>query len=152
MGKVVAISHPFTMQQDSASALQPDEFFAPSSSLRQAVAYVCERDRAFKKIEATVGPLTVRSWAPGFPSLVRIVVGQQLSARAAQAIFQRLQQQIELTPQQFAATSDITLQQVGFSRAKIATCQRLAEAILADHLNLDTFPLLPDAAIVEQLT
>jgi DNA-3-methyladenine glycosylase II len=140
------------MQQESQSAHSPSEWVVPNAQMQQAMAHVYERDRTFQAIEAEAGPLTLRKWPSGFPSLVRIVLGQQLSARAAQAIFQRLNEQVTLTPEKFAVTSEDTLKQVGFSRAKIATCQRLANAILAQHLNLNTLPDLPDAQITEQLT
>ncbi|WP_196358106.1 DNA-3-methyladenine glycosylase family protein [Nodosilinea nodulosa] len=128
------------------------ELLPPSAELRQAVAVLYGRDPSFQRVEAEAGPLTVRSWAAGFPSLVRIIMGQQLSSRAAQAIFQRLQAELELTPGAIAAAPDTTLKQVGLSRAKIATCQRLSAAILLGQLNLETLVALPDAAAVEHLT
>lgn len=136
---------------DAAKTLN-SELLPPSPELRQAVAVVCDRDPTFQRIEAEAGPLTVRAWAAGFPSLVRIIMGQQLSARAAQAIFQRLTAQLELTPEAIAATSDTTLKQVGLSRAKIATCHQLAAAILSGQLNLTTIATLSDADAVAQLT
>jgi len=136
---------------DAAKALD-NELLPPSPELRQAVAVVYGRDPSFQRIEAEAGPLTVRTWAPGFPSLVRVIMGQQLSSRAAQAIFQRLKTELELTPAAIAAAPDITLKQVGLSRAKIATCQRLSTALLSDQLSLETLATLPDAEAIAQLT
>ncbi len=116
------------------------------------MAVVCNRDPSFQHIEAAAGPLTVRTWAAGLPSLVRIIMGQQLSSRAAQAIFQRLKAELELTPEAIAAAPDITLRQVGLSRAKIATCQRLSTAILSGQLNLTAITALSDAEAIAQLT
>jgi DNA-3-methyladenine glycosylase II len=106
----------------------------------------------FQRIEAEAGPLTVRNWTPGFPSLVRIILGQQLSSRAAQAIFHRLKAELELTPAAIATAPDLTLKHVGFSQAKIATCQRLVIAILSDQLSLATLATLPDREAIAQLT
>ena len=136
---------------DAAKALD-NELLPPSPELRQAVVVVYERAPTFQRIEAEAGPLTVRTWAPGFPSLVRVIMGQQLSSRAAQAIFQRLKTELELTPEAIAAAPDITLKQVGLSRAKIATCQRLSTALLSDQLSLETLATLPDAEAIAQLT
>jgi DNA-3-methyladenine glycosylase II len=83
---------------------------------------------------------------------VRIILGQQLSSKAAQAIFQRLVAQLELTPEAIAAAPDTTLRQVGLSRAKIATCQRLAAALVSGQLTLATLATLSDADAVAQLT
>ena len=130
----------------------PDTLFPPSVELRQAIAIVSDRDPDFRNIEAEVGPLLVRNWPLGFASLVRIIIGQQLSSQAAQAIFQRLAWQSELTPEALQAASEEQLKQVGLSRAKIATCQRLAAAIAAGQLDLEPLRSLSDAAVIEHLT
>ncbi|MGF1571044.1 MAG: DNA-3-methyladenine glycosylase family protein [Nodosilinea sp.] len=130
----------------------PKEFVRPNPELRQAVSWVCDREPTFRTIEPLAGPLTVRCWPPGLASLVRIILGQQLSSKAAQAIFQRLTQTVELTPAGLAACPEVTLRQVGFSRAKIATCQRLAETMLSNQLRLEALSLMSDAEVVDQLT
>ncbi len=132
--------------------MPPDQLVVPSPELRQAIDYICQSDGDFLKIEMEAGTLTVGRRSPDFASLVRIILGQQLSSKAAQAIFLRLNNLIELTPAQFMDCPEIALKEVGLSQTKIATCQRLAAAILAGQLSLDTFPQLPDALIVEQLT
>lgn len=129
------------------SELQP-----PSAELRKAIAHICTQDPDFLKIEAQVGPLHIRRWPPTFASFVRIILGQQLSSKAAMAIFLRINQVIELTPANLAACPSATLKQAGFSQAKIATCKRLADAILENRLNLESFPSLSDAAVANQLT
>ncbi|MGF1495705.1 MAG: DNA-3-methyladenine glycosylase family protein [Elainellaceae cyanobacterium] len=128
------------------------EFVAPSPELRQGVEYVCQCDRAFLQVEAEAGTLEVRRWPPGFASLVRTIIGQQLSAKAARAIFLRLNQLMELTPAQMAKATETDLKQVGLSRAKIATCQQLAEAILSERLRLEALPSLPNASVMAELT
>ncbi len=130
----------------------PEALFPPTAELRQAIAIVGDRDPDFRNIEAAVGPLAVRHWPLGFASLVRIIIGQQLSSQAAQAIFQRLVLQDELTPEALQATPDERLKQVGLSRAKIATCQQLATAIAAGQLDLEQLRSLSDAAVIEHLT
>ena len=140
------------MQPSEVARFQADSLFPPSSQLREAVTWVGDRDPAFQKIELAVGPLAVRSWPVGLPSLVRIILGQQLSSRAAQAIFKRLVEQLELTPENLVAAPESTLQQVGLSRAKVATCQRLAAAMLARDLDLERLPALSDAAAIVHLT
>lgn len=129
-----------------------DALFPPSAELREAVTVVGDREPVFQQIETTAGPLLVRSWPAGFASLLRIILGQQLSSRAAQAIFQRLIQQVDLTPAGISAAPAPSLKQVGLSRAKIATCQRLAAAIMAGQVNLDQLPSLSDAEAIAHLT
>lgn len=130
----------------------PDGLRWPGQELRQAVTEVCDRDPDFLQVEHMAGALTIRCWPPGFASLVRIILGQQLSARAAQAIFQRLQQQHELTPTAVATASEAALKQAGLSHAKIATCQRLSAALLNEQLNLERLSDLTDTEAIAQLT
>jgi len=92
------------------------------------------RDRTFCQVEV-IAPLTVRQWPPTFASLIRIILGKQLSTKAVQAIFARLTQLLELTPANLAAAPEATLKQAGLSRAKITTCQRLSTAILDGYLS-----------------
>jgi DNA-3-methyladenine glycosylase II len=113
-----------------------DKLVVPSPELRKAIAYICEIDRDFQKIEAEAGVLTVGTRSPDFAALVRIILGQQLSSKAAQAIFLRLNNLIEITPAQLIDCPEIALKEVGLSQTKIATCQRLATTILAGQLNL----------------
>jgi DNA-3-methyladenine glycosylase II len=131
---------------------QSAELVSLSPELRQAVTYICEIDPDFLQIEQAAGLLSVRPWNATFGSLVRVVVGQQLSTKAAQAIFLRLEQLIELTPARLLDCNEIELKQVGLSRAKIATCQQLAELILSSKLNLEDFATQSDAEIAQTLT
>jgi DNA-3-methyladenine glycosylase II len=131
---------------------QSAELVSLSPELRQAVTYICEIDPDFLQIEQEAGLLSVRPWNATFGSLVRVVVGQQLSTKAAQAIFLRLEQLIELTPARLLDCNEIELKQVGLSRAKIATCQQLAELILSGKLNLEDFATQSDAEIAQTLT
>ena len=141
-----------TMQPSDIARFHPDALFPPSSELRQAITIVGDRDPDFQTIESEVGPLLVRSWPLGFASLVRIIIGQQLSSQAAQAIFNRLTMQGELTSDALQAVSAEQLKQAGLSRAKITTCQQLATAISTGQLNLEKLRSLPDAAAIKHLT
>ena len=94
-----------------------DQLVVPSPELRKAIAYICEIDRDFQKIEAETGVLTVGRRSPDFASLVRIILGQQLSSKAAQTIFSRLNSLIEITPTQFINCPEITLKEVGLSQS-----------------------------------
>lgn len=128
------------------------EFVLPNPALRQAVSQICQRDRDFLKIEANAGGLQVRRWEPTLASLVRIIIGQQLSSRAAQAIFLRLTQAIPITPSELATCPELTLKQAGLSSAKITTCKRLANALLEGSLDLNAIAARSDREAVEELT
>jgi DNA-3-methyladenine glycosylase II len=94
-------------------------------------------------------------WAPGdrFGVLARVIVGQQISARAAAAIFGRLRELMgaEAPAAAIAAASDEELRAVGLSRAKTASLRDLAERTLDGRLELDRLGELPDEEAVAQL-
>jgi len=86
-----------------------------------------------------------------FASLVRGVVGQQLSGRAAQRIFERLRDDVGLTPDDVASASAEKLLSVGLSRRKVEYVHGLACAVLSGELDLDGFDGLSDGEILEKL-
>ena len=91
-------------------------------------------------------PLWVRE--PGFPSLVYIILEQQVSLALARAAFQRLRAAASpLTPTRFLKLSDTQLKQIGFSRQKTLYTRLLAESLVKRHLDLnDLHDLSDDAA------
>jgi DNA-3-methyladenine glycosylase II len=74
------------------------DLIKPNQKLRNAVEQIYLLDEGFKKIETVAGELEVRNSAPTFASLVTIIVGQQLSTKAADAIFLRLSELLEILP------------------------------------------------------
>ena len=97
-----------------------------------------------------------RGRRPGdaYGALVRAIVGQQLSARAARSIYERL---IGLfgdrtpTPRELLDTEPDVLRGAGLSGAKVAFLRDLAEHIEDGELDLEQLPELPDDEVFEQL-
>jgi DNA-3-methyladenine glycosylase II len=91
-----------------------------------------------------------------YAALVRSIVGQQLSVRAARAIHARLLEQFDghpPTPEQILGRDPDELRAaVGLSRAKIAFLRSLAEHVVEGSLELDRIAELPDAEVITELT
>jgi len=105
------------------------------------------RDTDLARVVQTYGvpPLWVRE--PGFPSLVYIILEQQVSLASARAAFQRLRAAASpLTPTRFLKLSDTQLKQIGFSRQKALYTRLLAESLVKRHLDLDDLHDLSDDA------
>lgn len=120
-----------------------DEILFQSSVRELAI-----RDQDLARVIATYGapPLWVRE--PGFPSLVYIILEQQVSLASARAAFQRLRAAANpLTPARFLELSAEQLRHIGFSRQKTLYTRRLAEALVMRYLDLnDLHDLSDDAA------
>ena len=102
----------------------------------------------------TAGTPATRARKPGYATLLRIIVGQQLSTKAAASIWQRLEAAgIAADPANFRVQSDEALRGFGLSRQKIAYGRGLAEAVESGALNLTRMARLSDedaiAALIE---
>jgi len=118
------------------------------STFQFGIRELTVRDADLARVIQTYGvpPLWVRE--PGFPSLVYIILEQQVSLASARAAFQRLRAAASpLTPTRFLKLSDTQLKQIGFSRQKTLYTRLLAESLVKRHLDLnDLHDLSDDAA------
>mgnify|MGYP000423382094 CR=1 FL=1 len=74
--------------------------------------------------------------APGFPTLLHIILEQQVSLASAKATYGRLQQAAEpLSPENFQRLTDTQLRKIGFSRQKTRYGRALAGAVLDGGLD-----------------
>ena len=101
-----------------------------------AIAALREADPALGRAIDTFGPFAMRRQAmrTPFEALLRAIVYQQLSGRAAGAIHARVLALFEggqPTPRALATMSEERLRQAGLSRAKAAAARDLAEKTLA---------------------
>jgi DNA-3-methyladenine glycosylase II len=102
-----------------------------------------------------VRPRRVGVPADAYGALLRSIVGQQLSTKAAVAIYGRLAALYgdrTPTPRELLETDPDTLRGVGLSRAKVRYLRDLAERVEAGEVDLDRLPELPDDEIRAQLT
>lgn len=114
---------------------------------RASIRELAVRDSDLARVVETYGapPLWVRE--PGFPSLVYIILEQQVSLASARVAFQRLCAVAEpLTPARFLKLSDQQLKRVGFSRQKTLYTRLLAESLVMKYLDLNDLHDLPDEA------
>jgi len=103
----------------------------------QGVDFLAERDEHLAEVVQTYGrpPLWVRE--PGFPTLVYIILEQQVSLASAKAAFDRLNAAVRpLTPVRFLKLTDAELLRIGFSRQKTLYTRLLAESLARRHFDL----------------
>lgn len=98
------------------------------------------------------GPLPLRRREGGFEGLAHIIMGQQISTAAADAIWGRLRDAAEpFTPERFLSLGHERLRSIGLSRAKIATLTGIAAAA-ADGFDLLRVHDLPAEEAVRTMT
>jgi DNA-3-methyladenine glycosylase II len=104
--------------------------------------------RVVKKYGAP--PLWVRE--PGFPTLVYIILEQQVSLASAKAAFDRLNAAVRpLTPHRFLKLTNDDLLRIGFSRQKTLYTRLLAESLARGYFDLRNLRDLHDDAARKML-
>jgi DNA-3-methyladenine glycosylase II len=84
---------------------------------------------------------------PGFPTLVHIILEQQVSLASARAAFERLRAAASpLTPESLLSFDDVTLKRIGFSRQKAGYARGLATALLEGRVDLTAIAGMHDSA------
>ncbi|HVE57095.1 MAG TPA: hypothetical protein VNB22_09720 [Pyrinomonadaceae bacterium] len=87
-----------------------------------------------------------------FPTLIHIILEQQVSLASAASAFHKLKERLgEITPENVLALADEELKACYFSRQKTVYARELAKAILDGSLNLKALENLPDAAVKHEL-
>jgi len=128
----------------------------PPSSHRKALTHLRSVDPTLAAIIDRVGPcrLEARRTGTHYDALVRSIVFQQLSGKAAGTIHRRF---CEIYPgkrpraQHVLATADDALRAAGLSRQKIGYLRDLSARVADGSLPLAHLGRLPDDAIIEHL-
>ncbi|HYP04692.1 MAG TPA: DNA-3-methyladenine glycosylase [Bryobacteraceae bacterium] len=122
--------------------------------MRKAIDHLRRADPILAAIIDRVGPYKATFIDPEFGSLVRSIVYQQLSGKAAATIFGRLLDATgrPLTPDSILALDTDRLRTLGLSKQKAAYIRDLAEKTAAREVVFEKFPTMTDKQIVESLT
>ncbi len=114
------------------------------ADIAEGCAWLAARCEGMAAARARCGPPPLRRRPPGFATLLRAVVGQQLSVASATAVWSRLEAAGGSTEAGIDALDDAALRAAGLSRQKIATARALAAARI-DYAALAAGP--EDAAL-----
>ncbi len=93
-------------------------------------------------------------WArhPGFPTLVRIILEQQVSLASAASMYERLRNNvIPFRPHRFIQLGETHFKSLGLTRQKTAYCIHLSESIVASRLNVPGLSKLTDEDVKSAL-
>ena len=89
---------------------------------------------------------------PGFPTMVRLILEQQVSLASADAAFQKLERVIgSVEPEAFVGLNDVELRVIGFSRQKTGYVRGVATGLLDGSIDLNAVASLDDSAAMGRL-
>ena len=120
-----------------------------ADQLRVSLEALALAEPAFARSLARIGLPDPRISERGYVTLLRTIVGQQVSVASARAIWGRLAAALGdvADPATMAAAADETLRAVGLSRQKASYARSLAGLIAAGELDLARLPDDDEAAI-----
>lgn len=115
---------------------------------------LCQKDPIMAKLITTVGNLTLTMRPNYFKSLVRSIIGQQISVAAASAIFNRLDilMNHSFTAEKMLAETDNALRSVGLSARKALYLRDLSQKVANNSLHLEALNELDNKNIIKELT
>lgn len=117
--------------------------------LKVAMDALAAVEPAFARGLERVGYPAPRVRPPGYETLLRTIVGQQVSVAAANAMWARLEGVLGATddPALLAAAPDAVLRAAGLSRQKMGYARSLAELLASGGLDLGALPAEDEEAI-----
>lgn len=122
-----------------------------ADQLNIAIAALAAREPAFAAALARVGMPQPRINPRGHATLLRTIIGQQVSVASAQAVWNKLESIVgPLTdPENIARADDDQLRAAGLSRQKLGYARSLADEVTSGRLDLDALPQDDEEAIAK---
>jgi len=119
----------------------------------QAADDLSRHDPAMAELVQRYAGVTLVSRGDAFGTLARSIVGQQISVKAADAVWRRFAAQIgEVTPQRVVEFGKDGLEGCGLSRRKIEYLRDLAGHFAEGRIDPSAWLRLPDEEIIVELT
>lgn len=120
-----------------------------AEDLRRSVDAVTAIEPGFAAVIARIGYPAPRIRVAGYETLLRTIVGQQVSVKAAQSVWNKLDGIIggAADPANVVKASDEAMRSAGLSRQKISYARSLAEEVTSGTLDLAALPTDDDEAV-----
>ncbi len=112
---------------------------------------LADADPALGALITRVGTIRLSPPSDPFVALVRSIVGQQLSERAARAIFGKLSTTLDITPEALASADEAVLREVGLSHQKASYVKGIARRFLIGDFDSDRLEALADEDAMSEL-
>ncbi len=119
---------------------------------QDAIAYLSEQDAIMAQLIATYYDESLTNYHNPFYTLMRAIVGQQISVKAADAIWGRLELNIQtFSPETFLGIEETQLRQWGLSRHKISYITNIAYGFKDGTLTPHLWSQMSDQEVAKQL-
>ncbi len=128
-------------------------FFTPKD-VELALSEISAKDRIMAALVERVGVCQIPQGSDPFSDLVESMVYQQVTGKAAAAIFSKLLSETSgvLSPDRIMSLSHDQMKNAGLSRQKISYILDLSERVKSGALNLREISFKDDNTVIEELT
>jgi DNA-3-methyladenine glycosylase II len=122
-----------------------------AEQMRASLDAIAAAEPAFAAAIAQLGYPEPRVRAPGYETLLRTIVGQQVSVAAAASVWRKLEAELGAgcAPDALLARDFDALRACGLSRQKQGYARSLAELVVSGALDLHALPADDEAAIAQ---
>lgn len=122
----------------------------------EACRHLARRDRVLKKLIPKFGEARLQSRGDAFTTLARSIVGQQISVKAAQSVWDRFAAAVGGVPTRLVPTDVLqlpvpTLREAGLSARKAEYLQDLARHFDGGLVHVTGWKAMDDEAIIDEL-
>ena len=123
------------------------------AAIRSDAVVLAASDPALAGAAVVAGRFAVPLRPPGFATMIWLILGQQVSIEAAQAMFDRLEATLgTVTPGGLLGLNEETMRRCGFTRQKAGYARDLAGAVTSGTFSFEEVEGLPDDQAVAALT
>ena len=122
-----------------------------ADAIKAGLDHVAEREPLIGQAIERAGYPEPRLRSTGYVTLLRTIVGQQVSVAAAASVWRKLEALLgdDIPPQALLAADFDSLRACGFSRQKQGYARSLCELVVSGELKLDALPADDEEAIAE---
>ena len=122
----------------------------------EACKHLTKRDRVLKKLIPKLGEARLQSRGDAFTTLARSIVGQQISVKAAQSVWDRFAALIggpshRIAPSAVLALEVEALRGAGLSARKVEYLRDLSTHFVEGTVHVKAWASMDDEAIIEEL-
>lgn len=117
----------------------------------EAMAYLCGRDDRLKAVIGRLGRIQRTRTEGLFEALIGSFVSQQISIKAADAIWNRLKAASDIDPVKLAAMEEAQLRALGLSGRKALYVKAAANAVVEGTLDLNALQAMSDGEVKQRL-
>lgn len=125
-----------------------------NSEINNSLKHLSRNDKIMSSLIKKFGRCNLQPHGQYFNSLLRSIIGQQLSVKAADSIYRRFTEHFKGNPSagKIQREDDLILRRIGLSNAKVKYVKDLALKVKEGIIDMDSLAKKGDEQIIEELT